>query len=171
MDLESSLSGLGSPPPSLLPKRQALGQDTPSLFYQSRLDLFDNADTIIEEKPNQTTTPTHLPRPKVNTISSPMAGDSARSSSAANNASAAATQYAKRFKLLSAVGSPGWSVTVPDDDDSGSAKSYYYYCFQCSICDEAFEEGSNGQAVFVKSSQGACRINVSFLVSFLGIVS
>ena len=171
MDSGSSSSGLGSPPPSLLPKRQALEQDTPPLFYRSRLDSFDDADMIVEETPSQTTTPTRLPRPKANTISSPMAGDSVRSSPAAKNASATVTKCAKCFKLLYAVGSPGRSVTVPDDDDSGSAKSYHYSCFRCSICDEAFEEGANGQAVFVKSSQGACHMDVSLLVSFLAIVS
>ena len=53
----------------------------------------------------------------------------------------------------------GRYLTLPAEEGA-KAKMYHVECFRCVVCEGTFEEGGNGQAMFVKAHGGPCHVEV-----------
>ncbi|KAF8740620.1 hypothetical protein AX14_007997, partial [Amanita brunnescens Koide BX004] len=51
----------------------------------------------------------------------------------------------------------GRYLTLPAEEGAKS-KMYHVECFRCAVCEGTFEEGGNGQAIFVKAHGGPCHV-------------
>ncbi|KAF5374786.1 hypothetical protein D9758_000145 [Tetrapyrgos nigripes] len=161
-----SLSDPDSPPRNSLPNDDispfkyysALG----SRYSRSNMLINDTDDVIIEETNSQLTTPTRTPNKKTDdagksTQSKPKITPTPEKRSQPLRVQPELSSCAKCRKVLFSVREGGQYVTVPDGE-GGSLRSYHKKCFTCVICDNAFQESKEGQAMFVKSEKGPCHL-------------
>ncbi|THU91751.1 hypothetical protein K435DRAFT_758827 [Dendrothele bispora CBS 962.96] len=166
-DTTTQSSGPDSPP-----RNSDFGQETPSpknyttfSSRYSRMNNFnDDDDVIIEETNSQLTTPTRTPNTKADDGASkttpskprvfpkPKTTPEKRPQSQPESATCA-----KCRRVLFSIREGGQYVTVPDEA-SGIPKTYHRNCFTCVVCDKAFQEGQQGQAMFVKAEKGPCHL-------------
>ncbi|KAK7463724.1 hypothetical protein VKT23_005661 [Stygiomarasmius scandens] len=167
-DTTTQSSGPDSPP-----RNSDFGDEAPLSKYSrsSRYAHFnllnDEDDVIIEETNSQLTTPTRTPNVKTDNVPiqttpskprvfpKPKATPEKRPDSLQVQPELATC--AKCRRVLFSVREGGQYVTVPDDASS-TPKTYHRNCFTCIVCDKAFQEGQQGQAMFVKSEKGPCHL-------------
>ncbi|KAK0208352.1 hypothetical protein DFS33DRAFT_434790 [Desarmillaria ectypa] len=133
----------------------------------SRADVMEPDDAIPEETSSQlgspartslspkstpTSTPSKIPVPhRLSTSHSP------KPLNVTTNQISQSAVCAKCSYSLFSVHGGGRFVTVPNADD-GTSQTFHADCFTCVICDLPFREASQGQAVFVKTDNGACHV-------------
>jgi hypothetical protein len=61
----------------------------------------------------------------------------------------------------------GKFVTVPEEPTATGAapKVYHSDCFTCRVCDGVFPAGEQGRAVFVRTQDGPCHVDVNHLIT------
>jgi LIM domain len=157
-------------------------------FHYAPHDMFHPLQRLAEEgTPNVITSPTHTPKSfksyehtssfpsKVSTSGS----DSTRHPSVkpkplqspdeliippSNSTElTASARCAECGGNLFSVREGGRFVTVPNDDSNTQALTYHTDCFRCVECHGIFKQANMGQAVFVKSKNGPCHVEVRLL--------
>lgn len=167
----SGLSGFDSPPRAsaddIFGPSKTGGKDRTSQYSRhERYTCIE--DPIYEETHSQLNTPTKPSTQALNRSArksdghpSPAAAESSplrRSTTSMHSETTAAC--ARCDGKLFGMGSGGTFITVPSDNQ-GPPTRYHVRCFTCQVCDGIFEQGSSGQATFVKHAGRACHPEVS----------
>ncbi|KAF9452640.1 hypothetical protein P691DRAFT_721366 [Macrolepiota fuliginosa MF-IS2] len=156
---QSSFSGADSPPRSTEPLFSQPGK------FERRDLLSDPDDIIIEETKSQLNTPNQTPQSTIrfrsNTDSTPAKTPTKAlfpSTDRIINSVSATTTCAKCNMLLFSLQKGGKFVTVPGDTADDTPQTFHKDCFRCTFCSGVFDEGGNGQAIFVKSNAGPAHV-------------
>ena len=177
--MELQLCGRGDAKLSNVNQHDEVHSDTESDSREtSELDTHEKRVRLgalpmaTEETGNGLTTSIDIPSKKVDTNMTPpskipvarkslgtkVINQAATPASMVMPASSSTARCTKCTGLLFTNGE-GRYLTLPVEEGAKS-KMYHVECFRCVVCEGTFEEGGNGQAIFVKAHGGPCHVEV-----------